>query len=333
MSTLIGSIIVFMLVITLHELGHFTVAKLCGIKVNEFSIGMGPKLLNTTKGETLYSLRLLPVGGYVAMEGEEENSNDPRAFNNVNVFKRMAVVVAGVVMNFLLAVVAFLLVFLMIGVRTNTIDTVLDDSPAKVVGLLESDKVISIGDNTVKNWNDIIESISSQKGEFKIVVNRAGKDISFNIIPEERDGRSIIGITPKVEKSLSNSLGASFNHTLFMIKDVFKTMGMLFTGKAKVSMLAGPVGVINIIGQETAKGFINLLNILGLISANLAVINLLPIPALDGGKLLFLIIESITGKKLNEKVENALSLVGLSFLFGIMIYVTIFGDLSRILNG
>lgn len=333
MSTLIGSIIVFMLVITLHELGHFTVAKLCNIKVNEFSIGMGPKLVSTIKGETSYSLRLLPIGGYVAMEGEEENSNDPRAFNNVNVFKRMAVVIAGVIMNFILAVIAFLIVFSILGVRTNVVKDVIDHSPAKMAGMLSGDRVVRIENVEIRDWDNLVRNISSKTDEVSIAVNRDGKEISLNVKPELKNGKHVIGITPKIQKNFLSSFTAAFKHTLSVIKDVFKTIKMLFSGEAKVSMLAGPVGVINLIGKETAKGYLNLLNILGIISANLAIINLLPIPALDGGKFLFLLIESITGKKLSEKVENSLSLIGLSFLFGIMIYVTIFGDLNRIING
>ncbi|EGY78571.1 M50A family metalloprotease [Peptoniphilus indolicus ATCC 29427] len=201
MSTLIGSIIVFMLVITLHELGHFTVAKLCNIKVNEFSIGMGPKLVSATKGETSYSLRLLPVGGYVAMEGEEENSNDPRAFNNVSVFKRMAVVIAGVVMNFILAVVAFLIVFSILGVRTNVVEDVIDNSPAKMAGMITGDRVVRIENVEIIDWDNLVSNISSKTDKVSIVVNRDGKEISFNVKPELKDGRYVIGITPKVQKN------------------------------------------------------------------------------------------------------------------------------------
>lgn len=333
MNTLIGSIVVFIIVITLHELGHFCVAKMCGVKVNEFSIGMGPKLFDKVSGETKYSLRILPIGGYVAMEGEEENSDDPRAFNNVNVFKRMAVVVAGVVMNFLLAVVAFLIVFLLVGVQTNFIGKVMPNSPADIAGLKTGDQIIYVENVKTKNWNDLVNNIAKHSDNINVTVLRDKTEKNFSIKPILKDGRNIIGIFPKTEKSINKSFSAAFSQTIFVIKDVFNTLKLLFAGKVKVTMLAGPVGVISMIGQETSKGFVNLLSILGLISANLAVVNLLPIPALDGGKLLFLIIESITGKPINEKVESTLSLIGISFLFAIMLYVTVFGDITRIVNG
>lgn len=333
MSTLIGSIIVFMLVITLHELGHFTVAKLSGIKVNEFAIGMGPKLFSKNVGETKYSLRALPIGGYVAMEGEEEYSHDPRAFNNVNVFKRMAVVLAGVFMNFVLAVAAFFIVFLFIGVQTNILSGVMEGSPAELAGLQKGDRIVAIQDQKINEWRDVINTISTSTGEIKVKVERNNEQLTFYVVPYEKDGRQVIGITPEIQKSATNALSMAFKQTISTIKDVFSTIGMLFNGKANVSMLAGPVGVISIIGQETSKGILNLIGILGLISANLAVVNLLPIPALDGGKFVFLIIESITGKPVNEKIENNLTLVGFSLLIGLMLYITIFGDLNRIING
>ena len=151
MITLISSLLVFLLVVMLHELGHFTVAKLSGIKVNEFSIGMGPKIYQKQKGETFYSLRILPVGGYVSMEGEEENSHDPRAFNNVHILKRMSVVLAGAFMNFILAFLAFTIIFSIVGYGSNEIDKVMENSPAMISGLRPGDKIIKINDSSTRD--------------------------------------------------------------------------------------------------------------------------------------------------------------------------------------
>ncbi|WP_138159043.1 RIP metalloprotease RseP [Peptoniphilus catoniae] len=332
MYTLIGSIFVFMLVILLHEFGHYSVAKLVGIKVNEFSVGMGPKLIQKQKGETKYSLRALPIGGYVAMEGEEESSDDPRSFSNVSVPKRMAVVVAGVFMNLVLAILSFIILASIMGVPSNSniVGSVKKDSPAMVADIKPGDKVIKIDNELINSWEDIIKNISKKdpNKDINLVIERRGESLTKTLKPIEYEGYSVIGIG--FSKSFGSVVKFGFTKTFSVVADVFSVLGGLLVGGVDVSMLAGPVGVISAIGQATSAGFVNLIFILGIISANLAVVNILPIPALDGGKLLFLIIEAIRGKKVNEKIESALSFAGLVFLFGIMIYVTIFGDLTRL---
>lgn len=331
MATLIGSIVVFLFVVLLHELGHFTVAKLVGIKVNEFSIGMGPKIIQKQGSETKYSLRLLPIGGYVAMEGEEEQSKDPRSFNNVSIPKRMAVVSAGAIMNFFLALVAFFLVFSIAGNRTNIIETVVKDSPAYVSGIQKGDRIISINGKTTKDWTDILQIIGSNKKDYpmEIKLNRSGELLTKKIVPvKSSEGRYMIGITSHLERNL----GKSFSSALFITKEsilsIFSVFKMIGQGNFHMNMLAGPVGVISIIGRETSKGILNLLQILGIISANLGVMNLLPIPALDGGKLLFLGIEALCGRPIPEEWESKLSFVGFAFLLSLMLYVTVFNDLK-----
>lgn len=334
MATLIGSIIVFMLVIMLHELGHFTVAKLVGIKVNEFSIGMGPKLIQKEKGETKYSIRALPIGGYVAMEGEEESSDDPRSFENVSIPKKMAVVLAGAFMNFVLAIVAFFFVALLLGSSTTNVGVVIENSPAYIAGVQKDDKILSVNDKEIKSWQETIEEISSTKnGEIiKLELNRNGEKITKEITPELKDGVPTVGIGTKLEKSVSKSILSAFQMTWYIVISIIDVFKLIFSGNFNMQLLSGPVGVISQIGKETAKGIVYLINILGIISANLGVVNLLPIPALDGGKFLFLLIEAITGKKINEKFETTISLIGFSFLIGLMLYVTIFGDLARIIS-
>ncbi|RVU54179.1 RIP metalloprotease RseP [Anaerosphaera multitolerans] len=331
MFTLIGSIIVFLIVILIHEFGHFFVAKLVGIKVDEFSIGMGPEIFHRKKGETQYSLRLLPIGGYVAMEGEEAYSDDPRSFNNVSVFKRMAVVVAGVFMNFLLAIIAFFVIALLVGSPTNKIDNVLENSPAQYSDLRAGDEIIVINGNKINSWSDISENISlSQGDDIEIEIIRGKENLKKTISLMEKDGNRVIGIEPAYEKSILLSMKYSLEHTISLIKDIFTTFKMLFQGKLNVGMFAGPIGVIQIIGQETSKGILYLINILGFISVNLGIINLLPIPALDGGKLVFLLIEKVRGKKVDEELEGKLSYISFSLLLALVLYVTLFGDLKRI---
>lgn len=331
MTTLIGALIVFMLVVLLHELGHFTVAKLVGIKVNEFSIGMGPKLFQKEKGETKYSLRLLPIGGYVAMEGEEEGSNDPRSFGNVSVLKRMAVVLAGAFMNFILAIVAFFIVALFIGSPTNKVGFIVEDSPAYISEIKLDDEIVAVNGVKVSNWQDTLNNISNAKDEnIDLTIKRENKDLNIIIKADLKEDGYKIGIGSKNEKSLTNAFSAALINTWVIVKSIFSVFKLIFSGNFNMNMLAGPVGVVSMIGQETSKGAIYLINILGVISANLGVVNLLPIPALDGGKFIFLLIEAIRKKPISEKVESTLSYVGFSLLIGLMLYVTIFGDLARI---
>ena len=335
MITLISSLVVFLLVVMLHEFGHFTVAKLSGIKVNEFSIGMGPKLFQKQKGETSYSLRALPIGGYVAMEGEEESSHDPRSFNNAPILKRMAVVLAGAFMNFILAFLAFTVIFSIVGYGSNEIDMVIKDSPAEIAGLKAGDKIIEIDKIKTKDIYEINSLISDKKDEeINLKINRNGENLDINLNPRysEENNMYLIGITSKLKHSFFKSIELGAKRTDEMSLMILKSLKMIFDGSFKMEYLSGPVGVVQMIGSESSKGFLNFLQILALISVNLGVFNLLPIPALDGGKFLFLLIEALRGKPINEKFEQGLSLIGISILFSLMIYVTIFNDIGRLFS-
>lgn len=333
MITLISSLVVFLLVVMLHEFGHFTVAKLSGIKVNEFSIGMGPKLFQKQKGETSYSLRALPIGGYVAMEGEEESSHDPRSFNNAPILKRMAVVLAGAFMNFILAFLAFTIIFSIFGYGSNEIDTVIKDSPAEIAGLKAGDKIVEIDKIKTKDIYDINSLIRDKKDEeINLKINRNGENLDINLKPRysEENKMYLIGITSKLKHSFFKSIELGAKRTGEMSLMFLKSLKMIFDGSFKMEYLSGPVAVVQMIGSESSKGFLNFLQILALISVNLGVFNLIPIPALDGGKFLFLLIEALRGKPINEKFEQGLSLIGISILFSLMIYVTIFNDIGRL---
>lgn len=335
MITLISSLVVFLLVVMLHEFGHFTVAKLSGIKVNEFSIGMGPKLFQKQKGETSYSLRALPIGGYVAMEGEEESSHDPRSFNNAPILKRMAVVLAGAFMNFILAFLAFTIIFSIFGYGSNEIDTVIKDSPAEIAGLKAGDKIVEIDKIKTKDIYDINSLIRDKKDEeINLKINRNGENLDINLKPRysEENKMYLIGITSKLKHSFFKSIELGAKRTGEMSLMFLKSLKMIFDGSFKMEYLSGPVGVVQMIGSESSKGFLNFLQILALISVNLGVFNLIPIPALDGGKFLFLLIEALRGKPINEKFEQGLSLIGISILFSLMIYVTIFNDIGRLFS-
>lgn len=331
MQTAIAAIFVFLLVILLHELGHFTVAKMVGIKVNEFAIGMGPKLLQKTKGETQYTLRLLPIGGYVKMEGEDENSNDPRSFSKVSPLARIAVVAAGAFMNFVLAIVVLSIVAFNTGTPTTTIEETIQGSPAEISGIVSGDKIITINNIEIDNWNMISETISDSNVddllEIKIIRNNVESIIMVQ--PEIEEGRTIIGIIPSYEKSLSSALKGGIDNTVLFVNLMFDFLKSLFQGKVSTNDLSGPIGVISEIGKAADSGIINVLFLLGFISVNLGFFNLLPIPALDGSRIIFLLIEIIRGKPIDPDKESFIHLVGFILLISLMLIVT-YKDLIRI---
>ncbi len=331
MQTAVAAIFVFLLVVLLHELGHFTVAKLSGIKVNEFSIGMGPKLLQTIKGETQYTLRLLPIGGFVKMEGEDENSTDPRSFNKVSPLKKIATVAAGAIMNFVLAIVVLSIVAFYTGMPTTTIDKVIQDSPAEINGILEGDRVISINGKDVLNWKNLTDIISSSDAskDMEVLLTRNGEERLIIVQPEEDNGRTIIGIIPAYEKSVASAIRGGIETTGMFLSLMFDFLKNIFRGSVSTNDLSGPVGVITEIGRAAESGFINLLYLLGFISVNLGFFNLLPIPALDGSRIVFLLVELIRGKPMDPDKEGLIHTIGFLLLISLMLLVT-YKDLLRI---
>lgn len=331
MQTAIAAIFVFLLVILLHELGHFTVAKMVGIKVNEFAIGMGPKVLQTTKGETQYTLRLLPIGGYVKMEGEEESSDDPRSFGSVSTLARMAVVVAGAIMNFVLAIIVLSIVAFNVGTPTTIIEEAIINSPAYLSGIQEGDNIISINGVETNSWDKISNTISkadpTEKLEIKLL--RSGEEKTIYVQPTIEDNRTIIGIIPHPEKSIIGGIKGGFQNTGMFIKLMFEFVAMIFKGQVSINDLSGPVGVISEVGKQAKFGMNNLLLILGFISVNLGFFNLLPIPALDGSRLVFLLIELVRGKPIDPDKENFIHMIGFVLLISLMLVVT-YKDLIRI---
>ena len=331
MLTAIAAIFVFLMVILFHEFGHFIIAKKVGIKVNEFSIGMGPKIFQKESGETKYSIRLLPIGGYVSMEGEDETSEDPRSFNNVSAPSRIAVVAAGAIMNFILAIIIFSIVSYSVGMQTTTVAEVMENSPAQQVGIKTGDTIIGINNNDVKNWDSMVQNINNvdPNEEMRVTVLRNGEKINYTLLPQITDENIIIiGIRPVIKKSFLSAIKGGFQKTGFILKLMFQFIGMLFRGQVGTKDLSGPVGVIYTIGEAAKYGFINILYLMGFISVNLGFFNLLPIPALDGSRIVFLIIEILRGKPLDPEKEGFVHFVGFVLLIGLMIAVT-YSDIIR----
>lgn len=323
--TIIYAIIIFCLLIFVHELGHFIVAKACGVKVNEFAIGMGSAIFKKQKGETLYAVRLFPIGGFCAMEGEDEDSEDDRAFNNKPAWQRALVLTAGSFMNLLTAVVLMIIIAFVMGQATTTVNEVLDDSPAYRAGMVSGDRIVEVDGTAVDEWNDVITCIGeSSRDTADIVVERDGvqKNLTAALEYDKESGRNKIGITPEMKHSVAGSVGSGMKNTWNMTVMMYKVIKQLFTGDVSVSELSGPVGIVYAVNQSAKAGVIYVVYLASLLSLNLAIMNMLPFPALDGGRLLFLLIRKITGKRITDAIEGKIHFIGIILLMVLMVYVT-----------
>lgn len=329
--TIIYAILIFCMLIFVHEFGHFITAKACGVKVNEFAIGMGPAFFQRERGETTYSLRVFSIGGFCAMEGEDEDSDDPRAFNNKPAWQRAIVLAAGSAMNVITCIVLLVAVYLIVGAATTTIGTVSDGYPAQEAGIRAGDRLVSIEGSEIKTWNDVSLNVPGEEaGTVKVVVDRDGKELTFNVGTKynEESGRYILGVKTKVVHSPVQAVVGGFKGTWNLTKFMYSTLKQLFTGEVSTKELSGPVGIVYAVNTTASTGFMNVVYLAALLSLNLAIINMLPFPALDGGRLLFLAIRKITGRRVTDKMEGYVHLAGMVCLFALMIYVT-FNDVIR----
>lgn len=338
--SIIVAFLVFLTLVTIHEFGHFIMAKWAGIKVNEFAVGMGPAILKKQKGETLYSLRIFPLGGYCAMEGEDEDSADERSFDNAKAYKRLVVILAGAFMNMLLAVVAFLIVNMQSGFTYLSIDKIEANSPAYIAGIQENDEIISYNGKKPLLFLELRNMIINSKNESDtLTLKRDGKLINVEIKPElatiEDNGKTIeykkIGIMPKVRYDFFGAFKESINTCRYAFRSMFDFLGRAFKGNVKKNEVSGPVVIIKTIASAAKVGFSSVMFLLGLISINLAFFNLLPFPALDGGKAIFILFEMITGIKPNKKVEYIVNIVGFSLLILLFLFVT-YNDIKGLIR-
>lgn len=337
---IIIALVVFGVLIFLHEFGHFFTAKLCGVKVNEFAVGMGPALFHVQKGETKYSLRALPIGGYTAMEGEDGESNDPRAFVNRPVWQRMIVLVAGSFMNVLTGfVIILILVMLANPIASTTVAQFADGATSSKTGLQAGDKILSIDGAAVHINVDItLGLIMSNRGKVHMEVLRNDKVVDLPNVqfPMENDGSGgkIMAQDFQVyaqKKSPAMIVSHAFYWTIAMVKLVWVTILQMFTGRYGIKDLSGPVGVTAAMGQAASQSATSLFTLVAMIAVNLGVVNLFPLPALDGGRLLFVIIEGIRRKPVPRKYEGYVHLVGFALLMTLMLFVT-FNDIVRLIQ-
>lgn len=324
------ALFVFGIVVAIHELGHFTVAKLNKITVHEFAIGMGPLIFQKKKNETQYSLRAIPMGGYVSMEGEDDESDDPNAFCKKTPLQRISVIFAGPFMNFVLTIVVLIILYSVNGIPVNKIGSILPNSPASKVNLTAGDEIIKINDNDIKSWKEIPQSVENSSGNIYLSVKKDdGSIVVVEISPEEKSGRKTIGIYPKFERAFTKSIPYAFKQTLDISIQMLKFVVRLFTGKIDFNYISGPVGIIREVGSSVGSGLGTVMNYIAFISLNLGIMNLLPIPALDGFRIVTAFCELVTGKKLNKKMEYTVNLTGMVFLILLLLFVT-YNDVLKI---
>ncbi|MBQ7124529.1 MAG: site-2 protease family protein [Oscillospiraceae bacterium] len=339
MSILIA-LLLFGFMIFFHELGHFATAKWAGVRVNEFSIGMGPKIISKIFGETAYSLRLLPIGGFVAMEGEDEESEDERRFMAAPVWKRIIITSAGAIMNLILGLaVIFVLTFGQSLLGTTTVASFTEGSSS--ANYLEvNDKILAVnGERSGCDYDIVYSLIRDTDGVVSMDVLRNGEEIHFDeVIFDMQD----IGGTRSIildfsiygeEPTFFGRIGYSFRWTWSLVKLVWHSLGDIISGEFGISQLSGPIGVTDTISDAVAStNYKGLLLILAVVTVNLGVFNLLPLPALDGGRIFFMLIELLRGKPINQKVEGIIHAAGMALLFLLMIIVA-YNDIARLITG
>lgn len=331
MATFWASIFVFGILIFFHELGHFAVAKAVGIKVHEFSLGFGPKILGVARDGTNYNLRLFPLGGFVRMAGmdpEEEEVEKGKGFNDKTVLQRVSVIVAGPVMNFFLAMILLALIFMFQGypAPNTVIKSVLPGEPAEIAGIKAGDRIEMINDKKMETWDDITASINNHPGEkINVLVIREQKPVEITVVPEKsEDGRGLIGIMPEQEMKRLNPLAAiamGFSFTVKVSVLILSFIGKMIMGQAPAD-LGGPVRVIWEIDRAVQTGIFYLLQLAAFLSINLGLFNLLPIPALDGSRIMFLGFEGLRGRPVDPAKENFIHLLGFGFLLLLIVFIT-----------
>ena len=333
--TLIIFILIFGVIVLIHEFGHFIFAKKAGVYIYEFSIGFGPKLCSFKRKNdvTQYSIRLIPLGGYVSMAGEGEGEDDgipeDQRLCNKSFFKRFMVMVAGVMNNFLLGFIILFIMGLIYGTThtSNVLNGIPKDGSLYLAGARDGDVVTRINGSSVSNYDDIQTYLALVKEGEKVDITIKNKDSenTYNIKPTKaEDGKYYYGISVKVEKEKGFVAALKYAKEKFIsiFKTMFVVLKSLFTGKLGLDSLSGPVGIYNVVDQVRSS-FQTILYLTAYLSINIGFMNILPFPAFDGGRVLFLIIEKIKGSKLNPKVESTVNMIGFMLLILLMVVITV----------
>ena len=336
------AILVFSLIVFIHELGHFLLAKANKIRVDEFSIGMGPRLFSFVKGETRYSLKLLPLGGSCMMGEDDVDDIGEGSFNSKSVWARMSVIVAGPLFNFILALLFSIIVVGYVGYDEPVITGVIEGYAAEEAGMQAGDRIVRMNNKKINIWREVTYYNMFHQGEdVDVVYERDGKKYEVTLTPKQNEeGQYLLGVTSSNKYTKPNVFTAieyGVYEVKFWICSTLESLKMLVTGEVGVDQLSGPVGIVDVVDdtyqQSKAYGAIvvlmQMLNIGILLSANLGVMNLLPLPALDGGRLVFLIIEAIRGKRVAPEKEGWVHAIGLILLLILMAFI-MFNDIRKL---
>lgn len=344
MTTFIIALLVLSVIVMVHEFGHFLVARLTGIYAQEFSIGMGPRLVKIAGKETEYSIRALPIGGYVRFLGEDDQSDDPRAFSNAKLWKRMAVVVSGPGMNFLLAIILLIFMYMHFGIAVSApiVGNIIEGSPSEEAGFQIGDRIVEIDNIPIQEENSeqaiqLIRSIIQKAGQLgnetiPVTVERNGKIAEITVKPEWHDQSQeyLIGIHfYKIQRlGFFQSAKTAFTMTGNVIVSMVDALGNLIFKQQGIEQVMGPVGIVNEIGEAARAGIQQLIILAIVITINLGIINLIPFPALDGGRFVLMVVEGLRGKPIDPRKEGYIHLVGFVLLILMMFFFT-YKDITR----
>jgi len=343
--TLLPFIFVLGLLIFVHELGHFLAAKLAGIRVERFSLGFPPRIVGKKIGDTDYCISAIPFGGYVKMAGMIDESLDkdgikgePDEFMSKPILARMAVMAAGPGMNYLLAIMIFIGATFITGIPEPLgpiIGSVIPEEPAAQAGLASGDRIVSLQDEMIESWDDVVRIIHANPSkEISLTYERDGELVSTSVVPklDEINGVGLIGISPATKiraAGFFEGVGSGFANAWYLSKLIVRSLGMILTGKVDIRKgLAGPIGIAKMTAESAKSGFGTLLLFTAFLSLNLGFLNILPIPVLDGGHIVFLGIEAIKRKPLSIKTRLVIQQVGMAFLLALMVFI-IFNDIAR----
>ncbi len=338
------AVLVLGFLICIHELGHFLAAKLADIQVDEFSIGFGPNIFSfqPAASSTKYSFRCLPLGGFVKMAGMDPSDDHAKGFNKKPLGKRIAVIFAGSATNFLVAILLFIFTFSIIGVpapsNSNLIGEVIPGSPAAQIGLKPGDRIIQIDETPTKNWEEIAVNIHKKaQQKTRLLIERGGQRYAFFITPELNPQLQVgqIGIRQNLvweKQNFFNAVKLGLKQAFGFAHVILQGLFGMVTGTVPPAEIAGPIGITKMIGEAAQGGAGYLLSFTAILGINLALINLLPIPALDGSRLVFLFVEGIRGKPIDLEKENFIHLIGFALLMVLILLIT-YNDLVRLLTG
>ena len=339
--SILAAVFVFGLLVLVHEFGHFITAKLTGMRVDEFAIGFGPKIFSTKYGETKYSLRAIPLGGFNDIAGMDpsDNSAGERGFCEKPVLSRMIVILAGSTMNFILPVILFFGIYATVGVAKPATDpvigSVIQDMPADDAGLHVGDRILTLNGETVTTWDEFVTKLRASEADVPVEISyeRDSQTATVSVTPkfDEKSQRVLVGIqssTVYESQDLISAFSLAVENTKNIVVYMLDALAGIFMAPSKAE-LAGPIGIAQMAGQVAETGFVPLLNFAALLSLNLGIINLLPVPALDGGHFVSLVIEAVRGKPMSAKALMYTQRVGIALLLALTLYATT-SDLIRV---